>query len=454
MLNISNNEVNIKIAPQEYSTLQQLEKRGDKSNISRMFVGGLLLFIIILFLPWTQNVRGDGAVTTVLPSQRPQNVPAIIDGRILEWHVREGMLVQKGDTLLQLGEIKDDYLDPQLVERAEVQFEAKELSADAYGNKADQLQNQMEALQDQRLIKVEQARNYQKQALLKIQSDSMDLVASHTQLNIAAAQALRMEELFEQGLKSRTDLEARRMKLQEAQAKVLIAENKLLSSRNDLLNAHMAISGLQAEFDDKLAKAASDQAEALGGQFTATADAAKLQNQAASYEIRRGLHYIVAPQTGYVTKTIKSGLGETVKAGDQLLTIMPSDYELAAEIYVQPLDLPLLRIGHPVRVVFDGWPAIVFSGWPNASYGTYGGVVFAIDNVISDNGRYRILVGPDANEYAWPEALRVGSGVNGMILLDDVPLGYEFWRRINGFPPDFYSSGAEAKDQSAKDNKK
>ena len=34
----------------------------------------------------------------------------------------------------------------------------------------------------------------------------------------------------------------------------------------------------------------------------------------------------------------------------------------------------------------DGWPAIVFSGWPNTSYGTYGGVVFAIDNFISEFG--------------------------------------------------------------------
>lgn len=454
MLNISNNEVDFKVDPQQYASISRLDKKGTKSIISRILLGAMLIFIVILFLPWTQNVQGSGYITTPLPSQRPQNVPAIIDGRILEWMVREGQLVHKGDTLLQLGEIKDDYLDPRLVERAELQFEAKAQSANAYGNKAAQLQNQMTALQEQRGIKLEQAQNYLQQARLKIESDSMELVAAHTQLNIAEAQALRMEELFVQGLKSRTDLEARRMKLQEAQAKVLIAENKLLSSRNDLLNARMAVGGIHAEFEDKMAKAASDRAEALSGQFNATADASKLQNQASTYDIRRGLLFITAPQTGYITKTVKSGLGETVKAGEELLTIMPANYDLAAEMYVPPLDLPLLRLGQPVRLLFDGWPAIVFSGWPNASYGTYSGDIIAIDNVISDNGKYRVLVAPDPYDHPWPDALRIGSGVEGMVLLGDVPLGYELWRRINGFPPDYYQRKPITESSAAKKNKK
>lgn len=244
------------------------------------------------------------------------------------------------------------------------------------------------------------------------------------------------------------------MKLQEAQAKLLQAENKVLSSRNDLLNARMAIGGLQAEFQDKLAKAAADQADARSGQFTAVADAAKLQNQAANYELRRDQRYVTAPQTGYITKTIKSGLGETVKAGDELLTIMPSSYDLAAEVYIPPIDLPLMSLGQPVRLTFDGWPAIIFTGWPNASYGTFGGVVVAIDNVISDNGKYRIMVAPDPDDHEWPDPLRLGAGAEAIVLLGDVPLGYELWRRINGFPPDYYQTKPITVSAAAKDKSK
>jgi hypothetical protein len=32
----------------------------------------------------------------------------------------------------------------------------------------------------------------------------------------------------------------------------------------------------------------------------------------------------------------------------------------------------------------------------------------------------------------------VGSGASGIALLNDVPIWYELWRQLNGFPPDYY----------------
>jgi hypothetical protein len=119
---------------------------------------------------------------------------------------------------------------------------------------------------------------------------------------------------------------------------------------------------------------------------------------------------------------------------------MPARYDLAVEMYIRPIDFPLIEKNQKVRIQFDGWPAIVFSGWPNTSVGTYGGLVFAIDNFISPNGMYRIMVKPDPDDYTWPSALRVGAGTNNMLLLKDVPIWYELWRQINGFPPDYYKS--------------
>lgn len=118
---------------------------------------------------------------------------------------------------------------------------------------------------------------------------------------------------------------------------------------------------------------------------------------------------------------------------------MPKDYELAVETYVRPIDLPLIHIGENVSVQFDGWPAIVFSGWPNVSYGTYSAKVIAIDSYISKNGKFRILLSPDQDaEHPWPSAIRIGSGAKTMALLDEVPVGFEIWRQLNSFPPNFY----------------
>jgi hypothetical protein len=173
-----------------------------------------------------------------------------------------------------------------------------------------------------------------------------------------------------------------------------------------------------------------------------------------NYSIRNSMYYITAPQDGYITETISGGIGETIKEGDPILTIMPADYDLATTLYVRPIDLPLIEIGQEVRIQFDGWPAIIFSGWPNTSYGTYGGKVFAIDKFISKNGKFRILVAPDPNDHDWPDALRVGGGTNNMLLLKDVPIWYELWRQINGFPPDFYEASKDvAKMDQSKSSK-
>ncbi|MEP1953869.1 MAG: biotin attachment protein, partial [Algoriphagus sp.] len=84
-------------------------------------------------------------------------------------------------------------------------------------------------------------------------------------------------------------------------------------------------------------------------------------------------------------------------------------------------------------------PAIVFTGWPQLSNGTFGGVIVAIDQFAGSNNQFRVLVAEDPEEEAWPEVLRVGSGADGIAMLNDVPVWYEIWRQLNGFPADYYT---------------
>jgi hypothetical protein len=145
---------------------------------------------------------------------------------------------------------------------------------------------------------------------------------------------------------------------------------------------------------------------------------------------------VIAPQDGYVVRAVKTGIGEVLKEGEPLLIFMPAEYQLAAEVFVRPLDVALLQTGQKVRLQFDGWPAFVFSGWPNLSYGTFGGRIRAIDYVEAGTGNFRILIEPDPDDAPWPTLLRIGGGVRAWFLLNDVPIWYELWRQINGFPPD------------------
>jgi hypothetical protein len=126
-----------------------------------------------------------------------------------------------------------------------------------------------------------------------------------------------------------------------------------------------------------------------------------------------------------------------------IVEIVPKDIKYAVELFVEPMDLPLISKGQKVRFIFDGFPAIVFSGWPNSSYGTFGGVITVIENGISENGKFRVLVSEDSTDNPWPKQLKFGGGANGIALLKDVSIGYELWRNINGFPPEYYQAQVE-----------
>ena len=438
MLNISHNKLNRKVSLERFASAQKVFHQRHYKHFNRFLLGFALVGFIVLFLPWTQNISGKGYLTTLKPDQRPQTIQSPIPGRIEKWYVQEGDYVKKGDTILFISEIKNEYFDPRLVERTGQQIKAKEASVTSYEGKVKALNNQVNAVSIERGLKLQQAKNKLLQSRLKVQSDSIDLEAAKTNIKIAQRQFGRTEQLESEGLKAVTDVEEKRLKLQETQAKLFSQENKFLAAKNEVINAEVEINRVKAEYTDKISKAQSDMFTAQSNQFDSEAQVTKLENAYTNYEMRKDLYYIRAPQNGFINKAIQAGIGETFKEGDRLVGIMPSDYELAVETFVEPIDLPLLHIGEKVRVQFDGWPAIVFSGWPNISYGTYGGEVVAIETFISDNGKFRVLLAPDKNDHTWPKAIRVGSGANTIALLEDVPIWFELWRQLNGFPPNYY----------------
>lgn len=451
MLNISRNSIANRFPQKGYSALKLAEGKLSGKVLRRVIIISLLVLLVIMFLPWTQNIRSHGKVTTLKPEHRPQTIHTIIPGRIEKWYVQEGDFVEKGDTLVYLSEVKDAYFDDDLLERTKNQRDLKEKSVGAYQQKIEALNRQIKALTEQQQLKLQQTKIKLQQAELKLVQDKGALEAAEGNLEVAKAQYKRFEELYEQDLKSLTDLENRRVKLQDATNYEIQARNKWLASQSEVINAKVEISNINSEYDSKIAKVNSDLSTAESNMFDAESGVNKLNNQYSNYLYRNGLYYITAPQSGYIAQTMQTGLGQTIKEGEAIIEIMPTNYQLAVELYVEPLDLPLISKGQHVRIQFDGWPAIVFSGWPNVSYGTYGGKVYAIDQHISPNGKYRVLVEPEEDDHPWPEALRYGSGTNTMILLDDVPVWYEMWRQINGFPPDFYQHD---KEKNQKDQKK
>lgn len=442
MLNISPNSVHGQINQEEYGAFSPDKLPRTNRYFANWLLGLIVCFLIVLFLPWTQNIQSKGNLTTLQPEDRPQTIHSTIPGRIEKWFVQEGQLVKAGDTIVYLSEIKDAYFDPQLVSRTSNQLASKTGSIQAYRNKMQALERQIDALQKGFIQKQAQLRQKLNQARLKKNSAEADLEQAKLDKQIAEVQFYRTDSLFKIGVKSRTELEMKQLKVQETQAKLVASDNKLQEAVNEIDITQLELDNLDNEFQEKISKAESDYFQTASSAFEGELERTKLEIALANYTIRNQFYYILAPQDCYITQAITPGIGETIKEGDPIVTIMPANFELAVEMYVNPLDLPLVAKEQEVRFIFDGWPAFVFAGWPNLSTGIFSGEIVAIDNTISSNGKYRVLVAPKPDA-PWPDALRPGTGAEGIALLSTVPVWYELWRQLNGFPPDFYEDTGE-----------
>jgi multidrug resistance efflux pump len=212
----------------------------------------------------------------------------------------------------------------------------------------------------------------------------------------------------------------------------------LKNTRQDLVICRIEISTVVQDAADKIFKARAEIASAMSDAASTDAEVAKNQNQLANYIIRGGQRWLIAPQSGQITKARKAGLNETVKEGDMIVEIVPDKVNYAVELFIDPMDLVLISKGQEVRMIFDGYPAVVFSGWPNASYGTFQGTVAAVETNRSENGKFRMLIIPNEKDKPWPKELKLGAGVQGFALLKNVRVWFELWRQINGFPPEYY----------------
>lgn len=388
------------------------------------------VLVIVAFLPWQQNVQGAGQVTALRPEERPQQAVAAVGGRIARWYIEEGQSVKAGDPIVALSEVKEAYLDPLTLDRLGEQVGSKRIAVQEKRAKADALAVQARALDSAWQFARIRADN-------RITQLRASLQAAQLEDSLAQVQVARTENLFRDGLRSRLEVEQARQRAQRAQALALEQEAALGTARADR-------AGVDADYTEKIAKVDGDRRATLAEVAEGSAEVSKLATGEANLAERQGLLVVRAPRDGIVVLALRAGIGEIVTDGEPIATVQPSNPKLAVAVQVTPRDVPLLRIGDKVRLEFAGWPAMQFSGWPSVAVGTFGGRVAVIDQVVSADGNYRVLVEADPDDQAWPKELLMGSGARAWALLRNVRVWFEMWRLLNGFPPALPSSAADA----------
>ena len=425
---------------EKFKSFNQIYLR-DKGPATKPWLIGLgLIMLGVLFLPWTQNIRSKGQITSLYQEQKPQKIYSPIAGKISRWWVKEGDFVEQGDTLAKISEIKAEYLDPKLISRTQEQLDAKKGTVSFYEQKVKSTEDQIANLRSSKALKQDQLTNKITALQQKLTGEKAEFEAASNEYNLVKDQFERNQKMYKEGLISQTQFQQRNASMQNSLAKKTTAENKVNQTLQEIQNTKIELRGVDQEYSEKMNKAEGEKYQSLGMIETGKGDVAKLENQVTSYTIRDGMYYILAPQSGQVINAKKAGIGEILKDGEELLTIVPQNTNYAVEMYVRPVDLPLVSPGQEVRFIFDGFPAIIFAGgWPDQSFGTFPGKIRAVENNIDEKGMFRVIVVENPKDKKWPKQIKMGAGAQGLALLNDVPLWYELWRNINGFPADFYT---------------
>ena len=159
---------------------------------------------------------------------------------------------------------------------------------------------------------------------------------------------------------------------------------------------------------------------------------------------RQSAQLVRAPREGRVQQLNATSGSALVSPGTVLAVIAPERAERAVELYVDGRDMPLIHPGRPVRLEFEGWPAIQFSGWPSVAQGMFDGRVRTVDPNAAPDGTFRVLVEPRPGKPGWPTIafVRPGGKVRGWVQGDTVRVGYEVWRQLNDFPLELGQRGA------------
>ncbi len=388
----------------------------------------VLAVIALIFTPWQQSVSGMGHVSALTPVERVQAISAPVEGRVARWHVTEGVHVREGQLIVELTDNDPMILDRLRNERLAVN--ERLMMADG---RASAHQERLGRLQESKTNAVNAAANRVRMASERIVQNEQALRAAEERLTVARLNIERQKSLRDRGLASQRMVELAQQEFATAEAEVRRAAAALNAARTE-----------KQALEDDLRKVTADADAAIESERAALnlarAEIANIRAELQRVDSRLARQQtlrIYAPRNGTVLRLLAQPNSELLKGGEPVALFVPDAGQPTVELWLDGMDMPLVQVGDKVRLQFNGWPAVQFVGWPAVAVGTFGGVVRLVDAAETKGGKFRVLVTPDPEDDPWPSSryLRQGVQAKGWVLLRQVTLGWELWRRFNGFPP-------------------
>ena len=390
---------------------------------------GLLVLLTVIGMvvtPWQQSISGSGRVIAFSPVERQQRLEAPVDGRIAAVRVAEGQRGQRGEVVVDIVDV-----DPRFLERLESELALVRLRQAAAEARRAQVLERVAALEQARTLGLAAADARLDMGKERVRQAEQAVAAAEATRTAADQNLPRVQSLAAQGLRSTREKELAELDASRARADEERARATLDAARSEV----QSLVADRGRVDKDTTAGIRD---ARASSETANADVAAAATELVRLDTRiarQQTQAVTLPRSAVVLRVLVQE-GQLVKQGDALVELVPDTAARAVEMWIDGNDAPLVTPGREVRLQFEGWPALQFVGWPQAARGTFGGQVALVDSHDDGAGRFRVVVLPLVGErWPHPEVLRQGVRANGWVLLEQVPLGWELWRRLNAFPP-------------------
>lgn len=337
--------------------------------------GSLLLLAIILLITtagvWASMTEIDDVTRAdgrIIPSSNVHSIQSADTGILEALHVREGQIVEAGETLVELdstlafGQFEQEYqrllalqarltrlqaeidgdeileFDTTLVStvpniiRSELSlFQARQAALAAEAQVLEQQRTQRQQEYEEGIVDVSTARN-----TLSLIEDEFSLIAP----------------LVERRLEPESTLFGLRRSVAEWEGRKMRAEAALIRLQSGL-----------AEIDDRIASLyAGVRSEALSELALTTADIAELETRLPALSQRLDRTELRSPVRGIVNQINLTTIGAVAQTGETIIEIVPLDDTLLVEAYIRPDDIAFLFPGQEVRVTLTAYDASRY-GW-------------------------------------------------------------------------------------------
>ncbi|MGH1359670.1 MAG: HlyD family type I secretion periplasmic adaptor subunit [Burkholderiaceae bacterium] len=348
---------------------------GEKPWLAFMSIT-LICALLVAFFVWAnfseleEITRGQGRV---IPSSREQVIQSLDAGLLTELKVREGDLVKAGDMLLRIDDTRASALYRELAAKTtSLAASAARLRAEAYGGTPEY---PPEVLRHEAIVKRENR-------AFKARTNALETSLAGLKKGIALLEReiSITSPMVKRGLVS--EVELLRLRRQRNELAVQITD------RRDKFSADAAADLIK--FESELAQA-SESRNAREDTFRRTE--------------------ILSPMNGTVKSIKINTIGGVVQAGQEIMTIVPTEDTLMIEAYVRPADVAFLHPGQEATVKISAY-----------DYAIYGGLPGKIENISPDtlrderrgntpvadvadeaNSYYRVLVRTNENVLTTPD---------------------------------------------------